>query len=72
MSKWDGELTTLSEGDLGAIGDKVHEVTWEAIDEAMSEQQICWGLSVTDTRTWDTGTAAKNHHYSWSYRYVNH
>ena len=41
--KWDEEFTTLTEGDLGYIGDIVYKVTWEAIDEPMSEQQIVLG-----------------------------
>jgi hypothetical protein len=43
-SKLDGELITLTEGDLGDIGDTVREVTREAIDEAMTEQQIVLGV----------------------------
>lgn len=39
-SKWDRELTTLTKGDIGDTGDTVREATWDAIDEAMLEQQI--------------------------------
>jgi len=34
-SKWDGELTTLTEGDLGDIGDTVREATRDAINDTM-------------------------------------
>ncbi len=36
-------MTTLTEGDLGDIGDTVRKVTREVIDEAMLEQQIVLG-----------------------------
>lgn len=56
MSKWDRELTTLTKGDLDDIGDTVHEVTWEAMDEAMLEQQIV--LGVLRTQIQELGTQA--------------
>jgi len=42
-SKLDGELITLTEGDLYDIGDIVREVTREVLQEAMTEQQIVLG-----------------------------
>lgn len=44
MSKLDGELITLTEGDLCDIGDTVHEVTQEVLNEAMMEQQTVLGV----------------------------
>jgi len=42
-SKSDGEWTNLNVGVLNEIGDKVHDATQDAIDEAMSEHQIVLG-----------------------------
>ena len=43
-SKLDGEPITLTKGDLYDIGDIVHEVTREALPEAMTEQQNVLGV----------------------------
>lgn len=42
-SKLDGEPITVTEGDLCNIGDTVHKVTKEVLQEAMTEQQIVLG-----------------------------
>jgi len=43
-SELDGEPITLPEGDLYDIGDTIHEVTREALQEAMTEQQNVLGV----------------------------
>lgn len=43
MSKSDSEVTTLIEGDLNDIGDTIRDAAQDAINEAMSEQQIVLG-----------------------------
>jgi len=58
-SKWDGELTTLTEGNLGDTGETVREVTQDAIDEAMSKQQIVLGelhVQIQELGTWAAQT----------------
>lgn len=43
MFKSDSEMTTLIEGDLDDIRDTIWDVTWDAIDGAMSEEHIVLG-----------------------------
>jgi len=42
-SKLDSEVTTLTTGDLNDIKDAIHDATQDAVDKAMSKQQIVLG-----------------------------
>lgn len=37
-SKWDGELTTLTKGELRDIGDTIREATRDAINDVVLQQ----------------------------------